>query len=44
VSEEKAQILVTRLREKGIDEAAVIGEVVADPQEKINVSRITGKD
>lgn len=40
VSEEMAEKLVTRLREKGIEEGAIIGEVVADPQERIRVSRI----
>lgn len=37
VSQEKAEKLVTRLRERGIDEAAIIGQVVNDPEERIRI-------
>jgi selenide,water dikinase len=37
VPKEKAEKMVKRLKEKGIEEAAVIGRVVDDPKEKITV-------
>jgi selenide,water dikinase len=38
VAGEKAETMVKRLKERGIDEAAIIGEVVNDPRERILVT------
>jgi len=38
VPREKAEKMVKRLKERGIDEAAIIGEVVNDPKERIVVA------
>ena len=35
---EKAEKMVKRLKDRGIDEAAIIGEVVNDPKERIVVA------
>ena len=37
VPEEKAEEMVKRLKERGVNEAAIIGEVVNDPRERIAV-------
>ena len=42
VPEEKANRMVKRLKEKGIDEAAIIGEITDEPKERIIV-RLSGK-
>jgi selenide,water dikinase len=39
VPEENAEKMVNRLKERGIDDAAIIGEVVNDPKERIVVKR-----
>jgi len=38
VPEEKAEKMVKRLKERGIDEATIIGKVVNEPKERIVVS------
>lgn len=38
VPEEKAEKMVRRLKERGIEEATIIGEVVNDPKEKIAIN------